>query len=129
MVAVVDSSVNTDRLKLFDEFSVRVTGECMQPVIADQSFVSLKRQKIYLPGDVVTYRNGLGQLACHRFLGYVLWSHGWRAMTRADDAPQADALSYPGSILGKVTAVDQQTLAVPLRVRLKSVGNWFHFFL
>ena len=59
-------------LRAFDRFSLRVKGDCMQPVIVDQALVYLKRQKIYLPGDVVTYRNGIGQLVCHRFLGYVL---------------------------------------------------------
>jgi len=107
-----------------EAFTLRIRGGCMQPLIIDRARVTVKRQAVYLPGDVVAYQNGIGQFVCHRFLGYVLWRNGWRAMTRTDNAPQADALIQPGCLLGKVIVVEQQPLKVPFGARAQAAWKF-----
>lgn len=110
-----------ESLRGFDELAVRVSGSCMDPVICDGALVLLKRQKVYLPGDIVTYRNGIGQLVCHRFLGYRPGPGGWRALTQADEAAMPDASVRPGRLLGKVVASDRRPVPVTLKDRGQAV--------
>ncbi len=92
----------------------RVRGDCM-PGLADESHVTVRKQRFYLPGDVVVVRRS-DHWNVHRFLGYALGRHGWIALTRADRATAADPAIQIDRLEGSVTQ------SVPLPERAKAFG-------
>ena len=68
------------KLPQTDALTVRISGQCMTPVVKDGDEVYCDKRRFYLPGDLVVFRNGIGQLACHRFLAYVRHGGAWKAI-------------------------------------------------
>jgi len=82
------------------EFSVR--GECMRAFRDGQS-VQVRRQRLYLPGDVIVVRRR-DHWNVHRFLGYAPSVHGLVALTQADDeAAERDPAALVSAIVGRAT--------------------------
>ena len=82
------------------EFSVR--GECMRAFRDGQS-VQVRRQRLYLPGDVIVVRRR-DHWNVHRFLGYAPSVHGLVALTQADDeAAERDPAALASAIVGRAT--------------------------
>ena len=79
------------------EFSVR--GECMRAFRDGQS-VQVRRQRLYLPGDVIVVRRR-DHWNVHRFLGYAPSVHGLVALTQADDAAERDPAALVSAIVGR----------------------------
>ncbi|MGB5350962.1 MAG: hypothetical protein WBN10_15255 [Polyangiales bacterium] len=79
------------------EFSVR--GECMR-AFRDGESVQVRRQRLYLPGDVVVVRRR-DHWNAHRFLGYAPSVHGLVALTQADDAAERDPAALASAIVGR----------------------------
>jgi hypothetical protein len=93
---------------------LRIRGGCMAPIFADGTSVTVRARRFYLPGDVLVFRTGAGDLAAHRLLG-------WRRaalMTKGDHCPIHDAPVSSHAIVG---AVD---VRVPLQHRLRAIGHF-----
>jgi hypothetical protein len=79
------------------DFTVR--GNCMS-ALRDGETVSVYRQRFYLPGDIVVVRRR-DHWNIHRFLGYAWSTHGFAALTQADDANTADPAAKSSRVLGR----------------------------
>ena len=82
-----------------DVADFKVRGNCMR-TLRDGETVSVYRQKLYLPGDVVVVRRR-DHWNIHRFLGYALNTHGLVALTQADDANAADPAAKSTRVVGR----------------------------
>lgn len=79
------------------ELSVR--GACMRTLRDGQS-MRVRRQRLYLPGDVIVVRRR-DHWNAHRFLGYAPSVHGLVALTQADDAAERDPAALTSAIVGR----------------------------
>ncbi len=75
-----------------------IVGDCM-PGLATRARV--RRQRIYLPGDIVVVRRR-DYFDAHRFLGYAPSTRGLVAITQADDSEQADPAAVTRAVVGRV---------------------------
>jgi hypothetical protein len=94
------------------ESTVVVRGDCMEPLLPSGSAVRVRAKRVYLPGDVLVFRTGSGELAAHRVLG-------WRPaglVTKGDHCSIHDAPVAREAIVGAVR-VD-----VPLRERFRAIA-------
>jgi len=76
-----------------------VCGDCMRGVDHGDS-VPVRKQRVYLPGDVVVVRRR-DHWSAHRFLGYAPSMHGIVALTQADEAAERDPAALVGAIVGR----------------------------
>lgn len=103
-------------LRRGESLRFRVRGDCM-PGLPNESQVTVRKQRFYLPGDIVVVRRS-DHWNVHRFLGYALGRHGWVALTRADRGTVADPAIRIEHVEGSVTQ------SVPLPARAKAVGRY-----
>ncbi len=68
--------------------------------IGDGESVQVRRQRLYLPGDVIVVRRR-DHWNVHRFLGYAPSVHGLVALTQADDASERDPAALASAIVGR----------------------------
>ncbi len=101
----------------------RIRGRCMEPVLCDGDRARARKQRWYLPGDILTFRKYNGLLVSHRFTGYA-WRRGWKLVVQADDAPTPDALVPPSHVLGRIESVNGAGVSIPLPARLRAVGRF-----
>ncbi len=102
----------------------------MQILVNGES-VAVRRQRFYLPGDVVVVRR-CDHWNAHRFLGYALSVHGVVALTQADEAVRRDPAALVTAVVGRaecgVTVRDRVTAlgkyARALLHRLIEGGRW-----
>ncbi|HKO58106.1 MAG TPA: S24/S26 family peptidase [Thermoanaerobaculia bacterium] len=94
---------------------VRVRGDCMAPLIAAGTEVSVRRRALYLPGDVIVFRTTAGDLAAHRVLGY----RAKGIVTKGDRCSLHDAPVARAQVVGAVEA-----LAVGGAARLRALGRF-----
>ena len=78
-----------------------VRGDCMRPFSDGQS-VQVRRQRLYLPGDVIVVRRR-DHWNAHRFLGYAPSVHGLVALTQSDDAAERDPAALASAIVGRAS--------------------------
>jgi hypothetical protein len=117
------------RLRLGESVDFEVRGDCMR-VLDDGACVRVRRQRFYIPGDVVVVRRR-DYWDAHRFLGYAPSRHGVVALTQADDADARDPAAPVTAIVGRaqrgVTALDRVTAlgkyARALMRRLDEIGR------
>lgn len=95
---------------------LRIRGGCMEPVLRDGERVTVRRRRLYLPGDVLAVCTA-GGLVVHRLLGYRPRRHGWEVWTRADRAPRSDRAVPLGAVLGRVERCRRGRFGVSLRER------------
>jgi len=108
------------------ELSIRISGNCMQPLIKDGALVSVKQQAFYWPGDILVKRGFDGQLVAHRLIGIFPRKGRWYFVSRADSAAKAD-VPVPGTqIIGRVLGGEcvETVVLVPIRYRIKAVGQF-----
>ncbi|MBT8469967.1 MAG: hypothetical protein KJN97_14580 [Deltaproteobacteria bacterium] len=98
------------------EFSVR--GDCMRS-IGDGQSVQVRRQRLYLPGDLIVVRRR-DHWNAHRFLGYAPSVHGLVALTQSDDAAERDPAALASAIVGRATR------EVHASDRLGALGKYAH---
>ncbi len=79
------------------DFTLR--GDCMRGLESGRA-LRVRRQRIYLPGDVVVVRRQ-DHWNAHRFLGYAPSAHGIVALTQADDADERDPAAPARAIVGR----------------------------
>ena len=104
--------------------TVQVTGDCMRQVIPVDSQVRLEAKRIYWPGDIVAFKRGVDQIVSHRYLGYLPGRNGWLAVTRADNAPHADAPVRFSDLLGHVTHINGSPWRPGPMERIRALGGW-----
>ena len=111
--------------------SIRVSGECMVPLLASGAMIQVIRQPFYWPGDVVVVHAADGRLLAHRLLGCYSKGRGWRCLTQADNALRPDAALPTERIIGKVSGGDcsERLVRVPLAHRVKAVLRFFRLVL
>jgi hypothetical protein len=99
------------RLRPGESVDFEVRGDCME-ALDDGTCVCVRRQRFYLPGDVVVVRR-TDYWDAHRFLGYAPSVHGVVALTQADDVAVRDPAAVVSAIVGRaqceVTASDRVT--------------------
>ncbi len=71
--------------------TLRVSGECMTPLLESGATIQVIRQPFYWPGDPVVVHAPDGRLLVHRLLGGYSKGRGWRWLTQADHASRPDA--------------------------------------
>jgi signal peptidase I len=98
--------------------TVRVRGDCMEPLIRAASDVRVTRKRVYLPGDVIVFRTHAGDLAAHRLLGYRRMDGAMAFVTKGDHCVTHDAPVSRTDVLGHVEA-----LTIRKRDRLRAVVN------
>lgn len=105
--------------------TVRANGDCMTGAFPNGAMLLIKRNAVYLPGDVVVYARGDSTLVSHRLLGYLPGPYGWRTLTRADNTRNADAPVALSRVLGRVVQTDGVPLKCTLRVRAVACLAYF----
>ncbi len=83
-------------------FPIAIAGDCMAPLLANGSVVSVKRSRCYWPGDIIVFRTSNGGLLVHRLIGYYPRASRLKFLTQADAAYNPDAAIDAAQILGKV---------------------------
>ncbi len=114
-----------------EQWSLRVSGNCMAPLVTSGSVVSVVRRQWYWPGDPVVVHAPDGLLLVHRLLGYYRGEIGWRCLTQGDNAPSPDAALPWSSVIGRVGGGDCHAFItrVPLRHRLLACGRFLRHAL
>lgn len=98
-----------------ERVTLRLRGECMEPGLADGDVVTVRRRRLYLPGDVIVFRTPAGDLAAHRVLGY----RGRALVTSGDRCAIHDAPVARAAIVGAVDGV-----RVTLRERARALARF-----
>lgn len=93
------SSLANLGLRLGESVDFAVCGDCMR-VVDHGASVRVRRQRFYLPGDVVVVRRS-DHWNAHRFLGYAPSVHGVVALTQADNAAERDSAALATAIVGR----------------------------
>lgn len=111
--------------------SLRVSGECMVPLLANGAMIQVVRQRFYWPGDPLVVHAPDGRLLVHRLLGCYSKGRGWRWLTQADNACRPDAAIPAERIIGRVCGGDcvARLIRVPLADRWHAVRQFIRFGL
>ncbi len=108
------------------ELSIRINGNCMQPLIYDGALITVQKRWIYWPGDILVKRCAQGRLIAHRLIGYYPHRGGLNIVTRADNAGSADAAIDSSQIIGRVAGGEcaKSAVSVPVGYRIKAMGHF-----
>ena len=111
--------------------SLRVSGECMAPLLESGALIQVARQPFYWPGDLMVVHAPDGRLLVHRLLGCYSKGWGWRCLTQADNATQPDFALPLTHVIGRVVGGDGHAYAIriPFRHRLWACGRFFRHAL
>ena len=111
--------------------SLRVSGDCMAPLLESGAMIQVVSRRFYWPGDPVVVHTPDGCLLVHRLLGCYSKGRGWHWLTQADNALRPDA-AVPGErIIGRVCGGQcaPALIRAPLAHRLKALFRFFLFIL
>lgn len=89
----------------------------MTPILHEGDLVTVRRARLYFPGDVVVFRTPAGDLAAHRLLGYRRFRGRLAFVTRGDHCSIHDFPVTSDAMIGVVTATN-----VSLHDRLSALG-------
>ncbi|MCB1826577.1 MAG: S24/S26 family peptidase [Candidatus Competibacteraceae bacterium] len=111
--------------------SIRVSGECMAPLLASGAVIQVIGRRFYWPGDPVVVHAHDGRLLVHRLLGGYSKGRGWRWLTQADNALRPDTAVPAERIIGKVCGGDcaERLIRVPLVHRWHAARRFIRFGL
>ncbi len=101
-----------------ETLNIRVSGNCMEPVLEDGQQVRIRRKGRYLPGDILVFVDSKERLMAHRLLGSFRRQGQLRHVTRADNGDRADQSIAADQVLGAVM------LKVPLHQRLRCAAGF-----
>ncbi len=107
-----------------DGVTVRIVGDCMQPILRSGVHVQIVRTRFWWPGDVLVFRDSTGRMVAHRLLGFYRRNGRWKLLTQADSARRPDQAVYPEQVLGK--AVD---IPVTVVCRIRAYTRYLQFAL
>lgn len=102
------------------EFVVR--GTSMAPLLREGDRVQVAQASAYRAGDLLVFRNSVGDLVAHRLLGQRRWRGEVRYVLRGDAAPATDGIVAPEAVLGRVVggAIPRRLIEVPWRDRWRA---------
>lgn len=106
--------------------SLRVSGSCMAPLIDDGAMIQIRRQRVYLPGDILVKRCHNDQLIAHRLIGFYPRKRETHYVTRADNANSADAAIAGSRVIGKVCGGEcaSSAITIPLLHRSRAFAQF-----
>jgi len=110
------SSLKSLGLRPGETVQFQVRGSCMR-ILSNGDSVQVRRQRFYVPGDVVVVRRR-DYWDAHRFLGYAPSVHGLVALTQADCAVARDPAAPVSAIVGRAHC------AVAARDRAAALGKY-----
>lgn len=116
--------MNFELLKYFSRKSpvtLKVSGDCMRPLLDDGAAIAVLAGDYYWPGDIVIYARADGVLVSHRALGYVPGKSGWSLLCQADNCEIHDAPVLISRVIGKAVTVNAQSFRIPLAKRIAMV--------
>jgi hypothetical protein len=131
----VTSPVPEDKQQVLDSllsessFSTRIRGDCMMPVISNDSLITVEPHTSLTFGDIMVWRDLSGQMVCHRYLGRFPTRSGVANVSWADNANSPDALVPSSRILGKVTAVNHAPVSVSWSGRARAGLRYFRYVI
>ena len=95
----------------------------MEPDLLKGQVVGVALGRVFLPGDVVVFRDTQdGVLHAHRLVGYRRWQGKWAAMAAADNGSTLDAPVPLEKVVGRVSYAD---LTISVMDRLRAAGVFF----
>lgn len=110
---------------------LRISGNCMAPLLESGAMIQVVRQSFYWPGDPVVVYAVDGRLLGHRLLGF--YPRSWRLkwLTQADNARWPDAAVPMDRIIGRICGGQcaPALVRVPLVHRAKAMLRFFLFIL
>ncbi len=112
-----------------ETFSLRVSGQCMEPLLRDQARVTIQRANAYFPGDVLIVQRPSGPPVVHRLIGLFHAKGSLRYLTQADNSPTPDGSVTREGILGRVCGGECSPLVlnVPILHRARAVRRFLTF--
>lgn len=110
---------------------LRISGNCMAPLLESGAMIEVIRQNFYWPGDPVVVYAVDGRLLGHRLLGFYPRSRRLKWLTQADNAHWPDAAVSAERIIGKICGGQcaPALVRVPFTHRAKAVFRFFLFIL
>lgn len=95
------------------EFVVR--GTSMAPLLRDGDRLHVAKARTYRAGDLLVFRNSVGDLVAHRLLGRRRWRGETRYVLRGDASPAPDGAVLAEAILGRVVggAIPRRLVVIP----------------
>jgi hypothetical protein len=108
------------------DLTIRVTGDCMAPLLGSGAEVRIGARPFYWPGDVVAFASRAGELVIHRLVGYRLRRGGLWAITMPDQVSQPDASVPLARIVGRIRGgeCDRRAVTIPLIDRLRALRRF-----
>lgn len=99
-----------------------VRGGSMAPLLGEGDRVLVARATRYRAGDLLVFRNSVGDLVAHRLLGTRRSQGELRFVLRGDATPAADGLVPLAAILGRVVGgeIPRRLVAVPWHDRWRA---------
>ncbi len=109
--------------------ALRITGDCMTPLLRSGAEIQVIRQRFYWPGDTLVLHATDGRLLAHRLIGGYPRARRLRWLTQADRATTPDPAVTTEQIIGKVCGgcCDPRLVRVPWRHRLTALHRFFRF--
>lgn len=110
---------------------LRISGNCMAPLLESGAMIQVVRQSFYWPGDPVVVYAVDGRLLGHRLLGFYPRSQRLKWLTQADNARWPDAAVPMDRIIGRICGGQcaPALVRVPLVHRAKAMLRFFLFIL
>ena len=90
--------------------NVRVSSDCMTPLLESGAMIQVVRQPFYWPGDLVVVHAPDGRLLVHRLLGCYARRREWCWLTQADNAFRPDPALPWSCVIGRVVGGDCHVL-------------------
>lgn len=108
------------------QLSIRISGDCMTPLIKDGAMIDVLKQGYYWPGDILVKRCMSGQLISHRLIGCYPHKGQLNFVTRADNATRADAAIASSQIIGRVSGGEcaEAAFVIPTWYRFKALRQF-----
>ena len=102
--------------------AMRVRGDSMEPELSPGQVVGVAFGRLFLPGDVVVYRDSsCGVLRVHRLLGYRRWQGQWAAVAAGDNSNHLDSPVPLSEVVGRVSYAD---LTITVMDRVYAAGRF-----
>lgn len=99
-----------------------VRGTSMAPLLGEGARIQVARAERYRAGDLLVFKNSVGDLVAHRLLGTRRSQGELRFVLRGDATPAADGLVPLAAILGRVVGgeIPRRLFAVPWQDRWRA---------
>jgi len=95
---------------------LRIAGDSMAPRVPRGTVVTVRRARVFLPGDLAVCVRSDDRLVVHRVLGYRP-GRPWTLLTQADAAEAPDPAVPLARVIGRATAPGQRAVTLGLRAR------------